>query len=118
MKIYGYASLFNIKDLSGDIVRPGAFSKSLKNLEESFHALPMLPNHNVENPMGIWNVVYEDLKGLYVEGELLVADSISKQWSNLSQSYVINGLSIGFRTVKSRKVDHGRILTELELWEV
>ena len=61
----------------------------------------------------------EDGKGLYVKGRLLTDVERAREAAALIRAGAIDGLSIGYRTVKATKNDKGRgCLTELELWEV
>ena len=71
------------------------------------------------SPIGVWDEVREDGKGLWVKGRLLPAIAKGREAADLIAAGAIDGLSIGYRTVKAAKNDKGqRLLTELELWEV
>ena len=116
LKISGYASLFNIADLSGDVVKYGAFDHSLKNIER----LPLLWSHETRDPVGVWDKLYVNNIGLYVEGRILTEDSNSAlRTVRLIQEGAVTGLSIGYRAeeIKFRK-SGGRKLLKLDLWEV
>ena len=57
--------------------------------------------------------------GLWVKGRLLTDVAKGREAASLIGAGAIDGLSIGYRTVKARKDDKGgRLLSELELWEV
>ena len=61
----------------------------------------------------------EDAKGLWVKGRILTDVARGREAAALIGAGAIDGLSIGYRTIKSRKNDKGgRLLSELELWEV
>ena len=64
----GYASLFNQRDASGDIVMPGAFHQSL--LCRPAEDIRMLFQHDPAEPVGAWLEVCETERGLYVLGRL------------------------------------------------
>ena len=66
--ISGYASRFDEADLSGDIVRRGAFSAALLARVDPF---PMLFGHKTNTPIGVWDRVVEDEEGLFVAGRIL-----------------------------------------------
>jgi len=118
-KIEGYASLFGTCDQGGDIVRKGAYAASLKRLNTEKRRVKMLWQHDPAQPIGIWDEVREDEKGLYVKGRLLDSVGRGREAAALIEAGAIDGLSIGYRTVKASKNDKGRrLLTELELWEV
>ena len=117
--IEGYASLFGDADQGGDIVAKGAYAASLKRLAAEGRKVKMLWQHDPARPIGIWDVVREDAHGLYVKGRLLETVAKAREAAALIGAGAIDGLSIGYRTVKATKNDKGqRLLTELELWEV
>lgn len=111
--IEGYASRFDEADLSGDIVRRGAFAASLLARSDPF---PMLFGHKTDAPIGVWDRVVEDEIGLFVAGRILDAGGPALR---LVETRAVSGLSIGYRTKRSlARPSGGRILTELDLWEV
>ena len=113
--IEGYASLFGSVDQGGDIVDKGAYSKSLT----SDRKVKMLWQHDPREPIGIWDEVREDAQGLYVKGRLLPPVARAREAAALTRAGAIDGLSIGYRTVKATKDEGGRRhLSEVELWEV
>jgi len=117
--IEGYASLFGQTDQGGDIVQKGAYAGSLKALSGAARSVKMLWQHDPAQPIGIWDEVREDARGLYVKGRLLDCVEKGREAAALIAAGAIDGLSIGYRTVKTIKNDKGqRLLTELELWEV
>lgn len=119
VKIEGYASLFGRKDTGGDIVEPGAYARSLKALKDKGRTVKMLWQHDPAQPIGIWDEVREDARGLYVKGRLLTDLQKGREAVALIEAGAIDGLSIGYRTVRAHKDGKGaRLLSELELWEV
>ncbi|MEM7319621.1 MAG: HK97 family phage prohead protease [Pseudomonadota bacterium] len=117
--IEGYASLFNEADIGGDIVCNGAYDGSLARLERAGQKVKMLWQHEPAQPIGVWDEVLEDSKGLHVKGRLLEATQKGREAAALIEAGAIDGLSIGYRTRKASKDEKGRrLLTELELWEV
>ena len=113
--ISGYASLFGKSDQGGDIVESGAYGVSLAN----GRSIKMLWQHDPAQPIGVWDEVREDAKGLWVKGRLLTDVAKGREAASLIGAGAIDGLSIGYRTVKARKDNKGgRLLSELELWEV
>jgi HK97 family phage prohead protease len=112
--IEGYASLFGAEDLAGDVVRAGAFTRSLARER----TVPMLLQH-AGGSAGRWNVMREDGRGLFVRG--LVTDESVRGIAALKliRDKVLGGLSIGFiaRDWSPRSV-RGRELRVLELTEV
>lgn len=118
-QIEGYASLFGACDQGGDIVEAGAYAASLAQLSAKGRSVKMLWQHDPAQPIGIWDEVREDGKGLYVKGRLLTEVAKGREAAELIAAGAIDGLSIGYRTRKATKNKKGqRLLTELELWEV
>ncbi|MEM1374155.1 MAG: HK97 family phage prohead protease [Pseudomonadota bacterium] len=119
MEIEGYASLFGVKDTGGDIVVTGAYTASLTALKQAGQSVKMLWQHRPEEPIGLWDEVRETEKGLYVKGRLLPDVARAREAAALLGAGAIDGLSIGYRTIRAAKNSKGqRLLNELELWEV
>jgi hypothetical protein len=117
--VAGYASLFGKKDQGGDVVQKGAYAASLKRLAASGGRVKMLWQHDPAQPIGIWDEVREDAAGLWVKGRILTEVEKGREAAALLQAGAIDGLSIGYRTVKAERDGKGqRLLSELELWEV
>lgn len=113
--IAGYASLFGSKDQGGDRVEKGAFAASLAR----WKSVKMLWQHDPAQPIGVWDEIREDGQGLFVKGRLLTEVQAGREAFVLLKAGAIDGLSIGYRALRSEKAaDGGRILHEIELWEV
>ncbi|PWR03054.1 HK97 family phage prohead protease [Meridianimarinicoccus roseus] len=118
-RIEGYASLFGAVDQGGDVVQPGAYAGSLERLAAGGRAVKLLWQHDPTQPIGIWDEVHEDARGLHVKGRLLTEVARGREAAALIEAGAIDGLSIGYRTVRSHKTDSGRrVLAEIDLWEV
>jgi HK97 family phage prohead protease len=118
-EIAGYASLFGATDQGGDVVQKGAYGASLTRLAKAGSGVKMLWQHDPSRPIGVWDEVREDGKGLYVKGRLILEVQAAREAQALLQAGAIDGLSIGYRTVRSEKAAGGqRLLHEIELWEV
>lgn len=98
----GYASVFGNEDFYGDIVEVGAFSNSIKSLANDKKKLPILWQHDPSQPIGVFEELKEDDRGLHVKGRLLV-DEVrqAKEAYALMKAGAIDGLSIGYRTNKA-----------------
>ena len=117
--VQGYASLFGKADQGGDIVREGAYAASLKRLAAKGGRIKMLWQHDPGQPIGVWDEVKEDATGLWVKGRILPQVERGREVAALVEAGAIDGLSIGYRTVKAERDGKGqRLLSELELWEV
>lgn len=118
-EIAGYASLFGAADQGGDVVQKGAYAASLKRLAAARSGVKMLWQHDPTKPIGVWDEVREDGQGLWVKGRLLLDVQAAREAHVLLQAGAIDGLSIGYRTLRSEKAaGGGRLLHEIELWEV
>ncbi|WP_371054882.1 MULTISPECIES: HK97 family phage prohead protease [unclassified Rhodosalinus] len=117
--IAGYASLFGAGDTGGDVVAEGAFAASLARLAAGGGRVRMLWQHDPREPIGVWDEVREDKKGLRVRGRLLEAVARGREAAALLAAGAIEGLSIGYRVKRAHRDAAGRrVLEEIELWEV
>jgi HK97 family phage prohead protease len=117
--VSGYASVFGKKDQGGDVVQKGAYAASLKRLAAAGGRVKMLWQHDPAQPIGIWDEVREDATGLWVKGRILTDVAKGREAAALLSAGAIDGLSIGYRTLKAERNGKGqRLLSELELWEV
>jgi HK97 family phage prohead protease len=112
----GYASVFGELDEGGDIVMPGAFRKSLGL--RGRHRIKMLFQHDPKEPVGTWDAVREDGFGLWVEGRLVPEVPRAEALRRLIARRAVDGLSIGFRTVKATREGGHRRLWQVDLWEI
>lgn len=117
--VEGYASLFGKRDQGGDVVERGAYRASLAALARKGARVKMLWQHDPAQPIGVWDEVREDAMGLWVKGRILTDVEKGREAAALLAAGVIDGLSIGYRTVRAERDGKGqRRLAELELWEV
>ncbi|PLL13146.1 HK97 family phage prohead protease [Tabrizicola sp. TH137] len=115
----GYASVFGVVDRGGDVVLPGAYAASLTRMAASGGRVRMLWQHDPGQPIGVWDEVREDARGLWVKGRLLTELEKGREAAALLAAGAIDGLSIGYRTVRAERGPQGRrLLAEVELWEV
>lgn len=118
--IEGYGAVFNLMDRGGDIILPGAFAKSLNELQSRGGNVPMLWQHRTSEPIGVWNALSEDSYGLKVAGELILDVPQASAARALLRRKAINGLSIGYIT-RDADIDRQtgvRRIKELELFEI
>ncbi len=114
----GYASLFNKEDLAGDVVAPGAFADSLR--QRGIAGIKLLFQHDANQPIGVWTQLREDARGLYAHGRLMPEVTKAREVHALMRAGALDGLSIGFRTVKGRRdrAAGTRRLERIDLWEI
>ena len=114
----GYASLFNKADLGRDVIEPGAFARSLRT--RGAGGIRMLFQHDPNQPIGTWAEIREDARGLFVRGRLATGAARAREVLSLLRAGALDGLSIGFRTVRARtdKAAGVRRILEADLWEI
>ncbi len=114
----GYASVFNNQDHGRDIVVPGAFAKSLQRRPAG--KVKMLRQHDADEPIGVWLDLTEDAKGLHVKGKLILDTVKGRETHALMRAGALDGLSIGYRTIKDRydRAKGVRYLEELDVPEI
>lgn len=112
----GYASVFGVLDQGMDVVERGAFVKSLA----SGRKVKMLWQHDMAQPIGTWDEIREDERGLYVKGRLLKDVQKGREAMALLKAGAIDSMSIGYRTIESAPEANGRVrkLLEVDLFEV
>ena len=116
--IEGYGSVFDVKDGYRDSMEKGCFRKSLRKRGAS--KVKMLYQHDSGDIIGKWTQMKEDDKGLYCKGQLLLKLQRAQEVYELLKESVLDGLSIGFRTVVDEwNTDTRiRIIKEVDLFEV
>ncbi len=114
----GHAAIFGVEDLAHDVLERGAFGATLAR--RGADGVKMLWHHDPAEPIGRWLEIREDARGLFVRGRLLASVARGREALALMRAGVLDGLSIGFRTVKgSRSRGSGiRRLAEVDLWEI
>ncbi len=108
MRFAGYAAVFGAVDRGGDVVRQGAFARSLRR----GGTVPLLWQHQPGRPVGRVEYLREDGCGLRVIGKVVEAQAAA-----LLKAGAVEGLSFGYR-VRAAQDGRPRELTELDLVEV
>jgi uncharacterized protein len=114
----GYASLFGKRDQQGDVVVAGAFAESLRI--KGVENIRMLFQHSPAEPVGTWIDIVERERGLFVRGRLNLKVQRGRELLALLESGGLDGLSIGFKTVRARndRASGTRQLLQVDLWEI
>lgn len=114
LKFSGYASVFDGLDSYGDTVMAGAYKNTLTDRDR-----PVQLRWNHYGPViGKFTDMYEDEKGLFVEGELTKGHSTAEDAAALLRHGAISGMSIGY-VVKDYEMDGVvRKLKDIELFEI
>ena len=114
----GYASLFNRQDLGRDVVLPGAFRETLR--KRGAAGVRMLFQHDPNQPIGIWQKIHEDARGLFVRGRIMTDVAKGREVLSLMREGALDGLSIGFRAEHGERSKQTgvRRLRKVDLWEI
>ncbi|MGZ6360324.1 MAG: HK97 family phage prohead protease [Ktedonobacterales bacterium] len=126
----GYMSVFGVEDSGGDIVEPGAFTKTLNELKakqqerqrqglpSGRYILPIFWNHDPDQCIGGLLDASEDERGVYVKGELDPnVEQARNAYSGLKAGY-IPGMSFGYFTIRATYDRQGvRHLKEVSCFE-
>lgn len=115
VEIQGYASLWGVADLNRDVTVKGCFDASL--VARGAAGVRMLHQHE-DAPVGVWDEVIEDERGLLVRGRVMDWSAQGRLCQALIRAGALDGLSIGFRAVTARRDGALRVLSAVDLWEV
>lgn len=109
----GYASVFGVVDQGLDVVAPGAFAKTLGKRK-----VKLLWQHDMAQPIGVWDEVREDERGLFVKGRLISEVDKGREAMALLRAGAIDSMSIGYRTIEAEQDGRIRKLLEIDLFEI
>lgn len=110
----GLASTFNDIDLGDDVIKPGAFQKSLL-----VRTPIILWQHRTSEPIGMPILIEERVEGLFIRARLPKDDTlVSGRVIPQMRVGSIRKMSIGFDIADSETEGRLRILKEINLWEV
>lgn len=116
----GYGSVFNNVDSYGERVAAGAFAKSLAKHAKDGTSPLMLWQHDPWSPIGVWEDLAENNRGLKGKGRLVLETVKGRETYALLKAGAIRGLSIGYRVIDSEP-EEGKgtwLLKELDLMEI
>jgi len=124
----GYGAYFGNVDSYGDVIKQGAFERTLGEWSGRGRLPPMLLQHggfgaDDMTPIGQWTGMQENARGLKVDGKLFALETDRAQYIMAGlKAGVLDGLSIGFQTKESqagtRPSEPERTITDIDLWEV
>ncbi|MCF0059943.1 HK97 family phage prohead protease [Dyadobacter chenwenxiniae] len=117
--VSGYFASFDSEpDSDGDIIQPGAFSKTIKESGPlGTKRIKHFLDHDPHKVVGVITELFEDSKGLaYVSRA--GSHTLGVDFVKMVQDEIITEHSFGYKTIASRKGDKGwNYLTELKMWE-
>lgn len=120
-RIEGHGAVFGNIDFGMDRIERGAFKDWLKGTK----SIPMLWQHFSDEPIGVWDDLKEDKKGLFVGGQLNLSKEsgqpdVPLAWKAraLAKQRAVTGLSIGYQPVDFKFEDEVRVLERVDVLEV
>lgn len=117
----GYASVFGVLDSYNEIVAPGSFTESLAATKAAGRQIPVVWQHDMAAPIGVYDSVVEDNVGLAVKGRLAIPDvRQAVEALALMKMGAVPDMSIGYYVDKYETNSETGIvtLTKLDLVEV
>jgi len=121
-RITGWASTYGGEpDRHGDIVTPGAFTKSLAEHRRRGTRPAMLWSHQMESPVGNWLDFHDDPKGLRVTGQFNLKTERGREAFEHAKAGDVGAFSIGFTTPEGGRRYLGKgvwALDEVDLVEI
>lgn len=131
MEFDGYGAVFGNMDSYGDMIKSGAFTKTISEAKASGNWPAMLEQHggwgvsaSDMTPIGVWTDIEEDDTGLKVKGKLAPTPRGQEMHAlmKMTPRPAINGLSIGYIPIKwsmrSKPEEPRRTLEEIKLMEI
>ena len=116
MRLAGYAALFDVADGARDTIVPGAFARTLaERAQAGGDPLPLYWQHNPDQRIGTVELVEEDQRGLRVIARV---DNPQARGASELLSRRTNGLSFGYRARGYQRSAQGRVLHDIDLFEV
>lgn len=123
--ISGFFSTYEkTPDSYGDIIEPGAFTKTLEKRAETGHPFPLCFNHDFDKVIGAVDKVEDTEKGPYIEAHFLDTQQ-AQDVRKMLQSGAIYQFSFAYDVLGARKpTDEEKasgvenVLTEVEVYEV
>ena len=123
--IAGFFSTYDkTPDSYGDIIEPGAFTKTLEKRKESGHPFPLCFNHDFDKVIGAVDSVEDTEKGPYIEAHFLDT-ALAQDVRKMLQSGAIYQFSFAYDVLKARapyedeaKAGVMNVLEELEVFEI
>ncbi len=130
MTFKGYGAYFGNVDSYGDVIRKGAFKRTLAEAKDTGQWPAMLLQHGAwgagaddMTPIGVWTDMHEDEKGLVVAGKLADTPRGREVYTlmKMTPRPAIDGLSIGYRAKEfelgTKPSEPRRTLKSVELLE-
>lgn len=112
LRFAGYAALFDKRDAGRDVIRPGAFARTLAQRSDP---IPLFWQHHADLRIGWVDQVGEDARGLRVVASI---DNPEGGAAAALRQGKVTGLSFGYRARQFTRNEQGRELADVDLIEV
>ena len=112
--VKGYGSYFDNKDSDQDIIRKGAYKKTI---EENGERVKYLYQHNMMQPIGKMEELYEDEKGLVFVASI-PKTTLGSDVIELMKAGVITENSVGIMPIVKENKENYREIREVKLYEI
>lgn len=111
----GYASVFDVIDEGMDVVDRGAFANTIGKRN-----VRMLWQHDMKQPIGVWEEIKVDDHGLFVKGRILKEIGKGAEAMALLKAGAIDSMSIGYSTKAATEEGNGSVrrLMDVDLYEI
>jgi HK97 family phage prohead protease len=114
--IKGHGAVFNNIDSYGDVIKAGAFKKTLQDMQGR---IAFCLQHDIRNPIGKILAIKEDDKGLALEVKISDAE---KGIQTKVKEGILKEMSIGYQVINAENAtvegQEVKLLTEIKLFEV
>ena len=124
-KIAGYFSTYDKQpDSYGDIVEPGAFTKTIADREATGHPFPLCFNHDFSSVIGAVNTIEDTEKGPYIEADFLdtqLAQDVRKMVKSgaiWQFSFAYDVTNYREPTEDEKKAGISNVLTGVDVYEI
>jgi HK97 family phage prohead protease len=117
--VSGYFAVFGNKDLDGDVIEPGAFTKTIMERgPQGKQLIKYLLDHDKNKVVAKMNNLYEDQRGLRYEAKI-GTHAAGQDFQKMIESELINQHSFGFRTIKEEFDQEAKInrIREVMMYE-
>ena len=123
--IAGFFSTYDEEpDSYGDIIRPGAFTETIKKRQESGHPFPLCFNHDFSQVIGAVDKIEDTEKGPYIEAHFLDTQQ-AQDVRKMLQSGAIYQFSFAYDVLDARQPNEEEkskgienVLTKVEVFEI
>ena len=121
MPIRGTARIYGSRDLNGDLIRPGAFQRSLERFRSGRLQIHLMDSHrfftSIRRKIGEVTALMDSDRRLQFEAEL-GETGLAMDARRLVESGMVRGVSIGWTTSEFQHVDKGRDIIKGDLMEI